>query len=103
MNGLSLTNTRDIKCNTIYLNYDNDIKNILEIFAIKSEISGLPPSTLNTIEKLATALNNNPDFFNYVNQQLLLKRNIIDSYDKKYINTLITNYYNKTEIDTNLF
>ena len=32
MNGLSLTNTRDIKCNTIYLNYDNDIKNILEIY-----------------------------------------------------------------------
>ena len=74
----------------------------MEIFAIKNEIIGLPPSTLNTIEKLALALNNNPDFFNYVNQQLLLKRNIIDSYDKNYINNLITNYYNKTEIDNNL-
>ena len=62
-NGLSLTNTRDIKCNSIYLNYDSDIKNILETFAIKSDIRGLPPSSLNSIEKLATALNNNPDFF----------------------------------------
>ena len=66
MNGLSLTNTRDIKCNSIYLNSDNDIKNILEIFASKNDIntiSGLPPSTLNTLQKLAEALGNNPDFF----------------------------------------
>ena len=77
MSGLSLTNSRDIKCNTIYLYYDNDIKNILEIFASKNDIntiSGLPPSTLNTLQKLAEALGNNPEFFNYVNQQLLKKR-----------------------------
>ena len=47
-------------------------------------------------------MGNNPDFFNYVNQQLILKRNVADSYDKNYINTLITNYYNKAEADTNL-
>ena len=76
-NGLSLTNTRDLKANSIYVNYDNDIKNILEIFASKNDIntiSGLPPSTLNTLQKLAEALGNNPDFFNYVDQQLLLKK-----------------------------
>ena len=77
--GLSLTNSRDIKCNNIYLNYNNDIKNILEIFSFKSDISditGLPPATLNTLQELANAMNNNPDFFNYVNQQSNLKRNI---------------------------
>ena len=67
-----------------------------------TNITGLPPSTLNTLQKLAESLNNNPDFFNYVNQQLTLKRNISDSYDKNYINTLITNYYNKTQTDANL-
>ena len=80
--GLSLTNTRDIKCNSIYL---NNIENILNIFSFKSDISditGLPPATLNTLQELATAMNNNPDFFNYENQQLNLKRNISDSYDK---------------------
>ena len=100
--GLSLTNSRDIKCNSIFLNYNNDIKNILDIFSFKSDISditGLPPSTLNTLQELAAALNNNPDFFNYVNQQLLLKRNISDSYDKTYINTLINLYYTKTQSD----
>ena len=62
-NGLSLTNTRDVKANNIYLNYNNDISNILEIFAFKNDINnitGLPPSTLNTLQKLAEALGNNP-------------------------------------------
>ena len=100
--GLSLTNSRDIKCNTIFLNYNNDIKNILDIFSLKSDISsitGLPPETLNTLQELANALNNNPDFFNYVNNQLNLKRNISDSYDKTYIDTLINLYYTKLQSD----
>jgi hypothetical protein len=76
--GLSLTNSRDIKCNSVCLNYNN-IENILNIFSFKSEISnitGLAPETLNTLQELATAMGNNPDFFNYVNQQLNMKRNI---------------------------
>ena len=76
MSNLSLTGLRDIKCNNIFLNYLNDIKNVLEIFALKNELTdiiGLPPATLDTIQKLAEALGNNPDFFNYVEQQLALK------------------------------
>ena len=71
--GLSLTNTRDIKCNNIYLNYNNEIKDIKDIFSFKSDISsitGLPPETLNTLQELANASNKNPDFFNYVNIEL---------------------------------
>ena len=63
MSNLSLTNTRNITANNIYLNYLNDIKNILEIFALKNELSdiiGLPPSTLDTIQKLAAALGTTP-------------------------------------------
>ena len=44
-NNLSLTGLRDIKCNNIFLNYLNDIKNLLDVFALKNEISaviGLP-------------------------------------------------------------
>ena len=37
--GLSLTNSRDIKCNQIYLNYNNNIVNILDIFSFKSDIT----------------------------------------------------------------
>ena len=76
VDGLSLTNSRDIKCNNIYLNYNNDIKNILDIFSFKSDISditGLPPATLNSLQELATAIGDNPNLFNYINQQLNLK------------------------------
>ena len=100
--GMSLTNTRSLKCNSIFLEYNNDINNILDIFSFKSDIeniTGLPPATLNTLQELAAAMNNNPDLFNYVNQQLLLKMNISDSYDKTYINTLINLYYTKTQSD----
>ena len=103
--GLSLTNSRDIKCNSIFLNYNNNIENILNIFSFKSDISnitGLAPETLNTLQELATAMGNNPDFFNYVNQQLNLKRNISDSYDKTYIDTLINLYYTKLQVDNAL-
>lgn len=99
---MSLTNTRDIKCNNIYLNFNNDMRDIKDIFSFKSDIesiTGLPPATLNTLQELAAAMNNNPDFFNYVNQQLLLKRNINDSYDKNYIDTLINLYYSKSQSD----
>ena len=34
-NGLSLTNTRNVTANNIYLNYDNDIINILDLFFLK--------------------------------------------------------------------
>ena len=63
-------------------------------------ITGLPPATLNTLEKLADALGDNPDFFNWVQAQLLLKRNISDSYDINYINSLIASYYTKTQTDS---
>ena len=105
MSGLNLLNTKDVNANNIYLNYDGNIINILDLLAFKTEISnftGLPPSTLNSLEKVATALNNNPDFFNYMNNQIVLKRNISDSYDKNYINTLISGYYSKIQADNAL-
>ena len=53
-------------------------------------MTGLPPSTLNTLQELAAAINNDPNFFTYIRNQLELKRDISDSYDKNYINSLIT-------------
>ena len=100
--GLSLTNSRDLTCNNIYLNFDNDIKHILDIFAFKGDITnivGLPPSTLNALQEFATALNNNPNFFQYVKDQLDLKRDIADSYNKSFIDTLISAYYTKAQTD----
>ena len=66
-NGLSLSNIDDVTCNNIYLliNDGMDVKSIYDIFALKGDISnitGLAPETLNSLQELAAALNNNPNF-----------------------------------------
>ena len=66
---LSLTNTRDGTFNNLSLVYDNNVKNVLDLFAFKDDIAnitGLPPATLNTLQELANAINDDPNFFNYV-------------------------------------
>ena len=65
-NGLSLTGTHDAIFNHLSLIFENDVKDIFSIFALKGDITnitGLPPDTLNTLQKLADALGDRPDFF----------------------------------------
>jgi len=77
---LNLLNTRTITANNIYLNYDDNITNILDLF----------PQT------------------NDFNQQLNLKRNVVDSYDKTQIDNSLSlkanqnTTYTKTQIDNSL-
>ena len=106
MSNLSLTNVRNGNFTNIYLVNGNDNINVLDLFCTKQELQnviGLPPSTLDTIQELASALNNNPDYFNYVQSQLNLKMNISDCYNKTYIDTLIlyiitSRYFIKSKI-----
>ena len=104
MNSLSLTNTRNGTFNNLYMVLPTlGATSIFDIFAQKSDVSsitGLPPETLNTLQKIADAIHDDPEFFNYVNTQLNLKRNIADSYDKYYIDNLINLYYTKLQIDS---
>ena len=49
-NGLSLTNTRDVKANNIYLNSNSDIINILDLFSFKNDTSNITDSTYTKAE-----------------------------------------------------
>jgi hypothetical protein len=101
--GLSLTGTRSAIFNNLAIILNSEVKDIFDIFALRGDITaitGLPPATLNTLRELANAINNDPNFFDYIRDQLDLKRNISDSYDKNYIITLIAAYYTKTQSDT---
>ena len=101
--GLSLINTRNGIFNNLAIILNSEVKDLFDIFALKGDITsiiGLAPATLNTLNELANAMNNDPDFFEYIRDQLDLKRNISDSYDKNYINNLIAAYYTKTQTDT---
>ena len=57
---VSLTNSVDIIANSVSLIKNNEIVDVAESFG---NITGLAPSTLNSLEKLATALNNDANFF----------------------------------------
>ena len=59
---LSQTNRDDIIANSYSLITSNgSVVDILD--AVNSSIVGLPPSTLNTIEKLSSAISNDPNYF----------------------------------------
>ena len=91
---VSLTGVKEIIADTISLIEENKIVNIKDKFYDKSTVSimlssvvGLPPQTLNSLEEVSTALNNDPNFFLQIYQQiyqtkqiklqLILKKNLI--------------------------
>ena len=74
---VSLTNSNDIIANSVSIVQDNEIVNILDLI---SQITGLAPETLNTLQKLAASINNDNTFYNSVNTQLALKANSADLY-----------------------
>jgi hypothetical protein len=87
MSSLNLSNSDVGVFNNIYMLRTAGQISIYDIFALKcdiTEITGLAPSTLNTLQELAQAMNNDPNFFQHVRDQLELKRNVLDSYDKSY-------------------
>jgi len=102
---LNLNNSKNIIADSVFLIQGDDLININDLFLTKdegSDIVGLPPDTLNTLQEIANAIGNDSDFFNTINAELNLKRNIADSYDKTYIDNLISNYYTKSEINSSL-
>ena len=59
---LSLTNRDDIIANSYSLITSNgSVVDLLD--AVQSSIVGVPPATLNTIEKLSNAISNDPNYF----------------------------------------
>ena len=102
---LNLNNSKNIIADSVFLIQGDDLININDLFLTKdegSDIVGLAPETLNTLQKIAESIGNDSDFISTINTQLNLKRNIADSYDKTYIDNLISNYYTKSEINSSL-
>jgi hypothetical protein len=79
---ISLSNSTDIIANSISLIKGNVIEDITETFLSKTEavsnIIGLPPSTMNTLEKISESLANNPQFFNTIETSISTKASTID-------------------------
>ncbi len=89
---LNLNNTERIIADSVFLIQGDGLININDLFLTKDEgsnIVGIAPDTLDTLQEIANAIGNDSDFINTINTQLNLKRNIADSYDKTYIDNLI--------------
>ena len=65
---ISLTNSIDSVANSVSVYEADTIENILDIFLKKTDaiiqIIGVPPETLNAIQKLAASINNDQTFYN---------------------------------------
>ena len=65
-----LSNSIDIVANSVSLIGEDSFDNILDLFLKKTDaiqqIIGVPPETLNTIQKLAESINNDGSFFNTI-------------------------------------
>jgi hypothetical protein len=70
---LSLTNSEDIVCHSVHIINGDDLQDIFDVFLLKTEagdIVEIPPDTLNTLQEIADAINNDPNFFQTINNRI---------------------------------
>ena len=80
---INVNNTERIIADSIFLIDNDNLTDIRSLFLYRTEaanIVGIPPDTLNTLQEIADAINNDPNFFQTINNEINLKRNISDSY-----------------------
>ena len=93
----SLTNRDDIIANSYSLITSNgSVVDILD--AVQSSVVGLPPSTLNTIEKLSAAISNDPNYFSTMQTAISAKANQISTHTKTEITTLLEGKTSDSEL-----
>ena len=72
---VNLSNSTDIVANTISVIKDNRLVDIIQTI---TGITGLPPDTLNTLQKIATAIHDNPNFGDIVISALANKQQSLE-------------------------
>ena len=102
---VSLSNSKDIVANSISVVKGN---RIIDVINTIDDVTGIAPSTLNSLEKLANALNNDSNFFQTVSGAISDKADVATTYNKTEVDTALSlkanqvTTYNKTDVDTAL-
>jgi hypothetical protein len=73
---LSLNNSKDIVANSISVLKGNQTIDVLETI---DAVQGFAPSTLNSLEKLARAMNDDPNFFTTLSTDINKKQNTLSN------------------------
>ena len=105
---VSLNNSKDIVANSIrIINAQGELEDVMDVIDNSvSGVTGLPPETLNTIEAVANAIDNNPNYFSDTQTAINAKADKTTTYTKTEVDTSLggkadkTTTYTKTEVDT---
>ena len=104
---LSLTNREDIIANSFSIITDTgSVVDILD--AVQGSVVGLPPSSLNTLEKLSAAISNDPNYFQTIETSIATKAPASTTYSKTQVDSALSlkaaqsTTYTKTEVDNAL-
>ena len=92
---LSLNNSRDIVANSLSIIKGNKTIDVLETI---DAVQGLVPETLNSLEKLANALNGDSTFFQTVSTAISNKADTVTTYNKDTVNILLDTKVDDTEM-----
>ena len=78
-----LTNSVDIVANSVQIIKNDQVVDVLDNI---TNITGLPPETMNSLEKIASAMDNDPDFFSNRRQRFggKVRHFNLQSSDDKY-------------------
>jgi len=99
---LSLTNSEDIIANSVsIINSKGQLVDLIQLLG--ETFIGLPPSTLDTLEKIATAIDNDPTFIATVRALLDTKANQATTYTKLEVNQEINKVVNAAPEALNRF
>ena len=99
---LALNNTESVIADSIFLLVNTELKNIYDIFATIDDlnnVTGFDQNTINILTNIANAIGNNSNWYQDILDELNLKAYISQTYSRVYIDNLISNYYNKTQVD----
>ena len=98
---VSLTNSKDIVANTISVIDKDKVIDLKELFLSKldaiNNIVGLPVETLNSLQKLAEAINSDSNFFNNIMAAIDLKSDL--TYVNTQLDTILRKFLNYDTID----
>ena len=92
---ISLNNSKDIVANSVSIIKGNRTIDLVETI---DDVQGFAPSTLNSLEKLATAMNNDPAFFTALSTSIENKADKSTTYTKTSMDTFLNAKVDDTEM-----
>ena len=92
---LSLNNSKDIVANSVSIIKGNKT---VDVLATIDAVTGLAPDTLNSLEKLAKAMNDDPNFFTAISTAIGDKADKITTYTRLVTNDLLDKKVDDTEM-----